>query len=251
MLRSIMFVTFDAEEMGLHGSRYFTDHCPMRAEQISAMLNMDMIGRLRSHNLSVLGTATGEGLSKILRPHFEASGLTVAVTEGGSGRSDDANFHRMGVPAMHFFTGMHTEYTSPADQAYTVNPAGAELVLELMTDIAYDLATRPNKLVYHQPPSSRGQDRGYGPVRLGIRPGMSDDVDKGVVVDSVSVGTSAAEGGITGGDVIVQWNDVEVFGLQELFEQLQQHKPGDIVKITVLREGRRLTLDVTLKASGG
>ncbi len=249
-LRSILFVTFDGEEMGLRGSRHFADHSPIGPEKMTLMLNMDMIGRLRSRHLSVLGTDTGEGLMEMLRPHFEASGLTIAVNGGGSGRSDDASFHRMGVPALHFFTGMHPDYTSPADQAYTVNPAGAEEILDLMHRIAYDMAGRPHKLAYKEAAAGPGQDRGYGPVRLGIRPGMGDDVETGVLIDSVSEGTAAAEGGMIGGDVIVQWNDSEITGLRELFEQLQQHQPGDTVKITVLRAGRRVELDVTLKGGG-
>jgi len=248
-LRSILFVTFDGEEMGLRGSRAFADDPAIPLGQISVMLNMDMIGRLRSHTLSVLGTATGEGLSDLLQQHFWRSGLTVSVSEAGSGRSDDANFHRMEVPAIHFFTGMHPEYTSPADQAYTVNPAGAMEVLDLMYAITYDLVTRSEMLVYQEPPSSPGENRGYGRVRLGIRPGMGDDIETGVLVEAVSEGTSADEGGMHDGDIIVSWDDTTIDGLQDLFGQLQMHEPGDTVKITVLRGSERVVLDVTLKGS--
>ena len=248
-LRSVLFVTFDGEEMGLRGSRAFADDPAIDPDRISLMLNMDMIGRLRSHNLSVLGTATGEGLPELLRPHFERSGMTVSVTEGGSGRSDDANFHRLGVPALHFFTGMHPEYTSPADQAYTVNPAGAAEVLDLMFEITYDVASRLEKLEFREPPSSRGQNRGYGRVRLGIRPAMGEDDLRGVLVDAVSEGTSAAAGGMTSGDVIVAWGTSEIDGMQDLYEHLQMHEPGDTVNITVLRDGEEIVLGITLKAN--
>ena len=248
-LRSIIFVTFDAEEMGLHGSRTFTDDLPVGPETVSIMLNMDMIGRLRSHNLSVLGTGTGEGLADLLRPHFERSGLTVSVTEAGSGRSDDANFHAIHVPALHFFTGMHPEYTSPNDLAYTVNPAGATEILDLLFEIAYDVASRPQKLAYREPEPGSGQNRGYGRVRLGIRPAMGDDVETGVAVDAVSTGTSAEAGGMQAGDVIVRWDHKKIADMQDLFERLQMHEPGDKVKITVLRGGDKVVLDITLKAS--
>ena len=248
-LRSVLFVTFDGEEMGLRGSRAFADDPPIDPYRISLMLNMDMIGRLRSHNLSVLGTATGRGLPELLRPHFERSGLTVAVTEAGSSRSDDANFHRMEVPALHFFTGMHPEYTSPADQAYTVNPAGAAAVLDLLFEITYDVASRPQKLEFREPPSSRGQNRGYGRVRLGIRPAMGEDVATGVLVDTVMDQTSAAAGGMKAGDVIVGWDSAGIDGMQDLFEHLQMHEPGDTVNITVLRDGEKVVLGITLKGS--
>jgi len=248
-LRSIIFVTFDAEEMGLHGSRAFVDDLQVGAENVSIMLNMDMIGRLRSHNLSVLGTGTGEGLADLLRPHFERSGLTVAVTEAGSGRSDDANFHAIEVPALHFFTGMHTEYTTPGDHAYTVNPGGAAEILDLIFDIAYDVASRPQMLAYRELETGGGENRGYGRVRLGIRPDMGADVVTGVAVDAVSAGTSADAGGMQAGDVIVGWDDTQISDMQALFERLQSHQPGDTVKITVLRGGEKVVLDVTLKAS--
>ncbi len=250
-LRSVLFLTFGAEEMGLHGSRYFANNPTIPIENIGILLNMDMIGRLRSGNLSVLGTETAAGLSEILQPHFEASGLTVSVNPGGSGQSDDASFDRVEVPALHFFTGMHREYTSPSDQAYTVNPAGAGEILDLMFDIAQDLATRPDQLVYQEPPAGRGRDRGYASVRLGIRPGMGEEAQTGVLVDAVSQGTSAADAGMIQGDIIVAWGDRPIDGLGDLFDQLQAHKPGDQVKITVLRDAKRVVLDVTLKSSDG
>ena len=246
-LRSVLFLTFDAEEMGLVGSRHFANDPSIPPEQITMVFNMDMVGRLRGDNLSVLGTATAEGLQEILRPHFERSDLTVSVTDGGSGRSDDASFHRIGVPALHFFTGMHPEYTTPQDQAYTVNPAGADQLLGLMLEIVEDLAARPEKLVYHDPGAGPGQDRGYAPVRLGIRPAMGEGPDSGVLVDTVSEGTSAADAGMQDGDIIVGWDDVAISDLADLFEHLQQHKPGDKVTITVLRDGARVPLAVTFK----
>ncbi|MHC4718113.1 MAG: M28 family peptidase, partial [Planctomycetota bacterium] len=247
-LRSVLFLTFDGEEMGLKGSRYFSDNPAIDPAKTSLLLNMDMIGRLRGGNISVLGTATAEDLPELLRPHFEASGLTVAVTEAGSGRSDDANFHRLGVPGMHFFTGMHKEYTSPADQAWTVNPAGAKQVLDLLYAIALDVASRPEKLVYQEAAPGRGRDRGYAPVRLGIRPGMGDQIETGILVDQVYEHTSASEGGLLPGDIMIQWNRTKLEGPGDLFQMLQQHSPGDMVTIIVLREGQQADLLVTLKA---
>jgi hypothetical protein len=247
-LRSVLLLTFDAEEMGLHGSDHFADNPAIDPEATSIMLNMDMIGRLRSQNLSVLGTGTAEGLPDILTPLFESSGLTVSVTESGSGRSDEANFHRLGIPGMHFFTGMHREYTSPADQAWTVNPGGAAEVLDLIYEVTMTVAARPDKLVYKQPPAGRGRDRGYGRVRLGIRPGMGEDVEYGVLVEEVYEETSAAEGGMKPGDVMISWSGSRLESGRDLFQNLQQHEPGDVVTITVLREGEEIELQVTLKA---
>ena len=249
-LRSVLLLTFDAEEAGLHGSRYFARHPSIDPDTISLVINMDMIGRLRSHTVSVLGTATAKGLPEMLEPLFQRSGLTVSVNGGGSGRSDDASFHRIGVPALHFFTGMHREYTSPADQAYTVNPGGAEEVLELVFDIAQDVARRPEQLVFEKPPAQRGRNRGYAPVRLGIRPGMGEDDLPGVLVDEVFTDTAADKAGILDGDVITAWGNETIEDLRDLFTMLQEHKPGDTVTLIVLRDGMPLVGQVTFKARG-
>jgi hypothetical protein len=250
-LRSILFVAFDAEEMGLRGSRHFTNHLTVPADRIVLAMNMDMIGRLRSRTVQVLGTGTGHGLEEILEPHFRESGLTVNVSAAASGRSDEANFHRIGVPGLHFYTGMHPEYHAPGDHAHTVNPAGAMEVLDLMFDITMDVAGRHDTLAYEQPQRGQGTDRGYGRVRLGIRPGMGDEVATGIFIEDVSEGTSADDAGMLAGDIIVRWNNVPLDNLQELFEQLQGAEPGDKVKLTVLREGQPIELDLTLKAGGG
>jgi hypothetical protein len=251
-LRSVMFIAFDAEERGLHGSRHYTSNPTVDPDRITALINMDMIGRLRSDHLSVLGTQTAEGLEALLRPHIERSGLTVAMTPNGSGRSDDVNFTRLEVPAMHFFTGMHAEYTTPQDKAYTVNPVGAKKILDFIRDIAVDLVTRPQQLDFASPGRSETPtaDRGYAPVRLGIRPGMGEDLAAGILVDGVSPGTSADDGGLKAGDVMLRWDETELTDMRALVEMLRDHKPGDVVTITVLREGKEVALPVTLKAGG-
>ena len=113
------------------------------------------------------------------------------------------------------------------------------------------MASRPEKLEFREPSSSPGpgQDRGYGRVRLGIRPSMGADVATGVLVDAVMDDTSAANGGMKAGDIIVGWGKTGIDGLQDLFENLQTHEPGDTVKITVLRNGEKIVLDITFRGS--
>jgi len=248
-LRSVLFIAFDAEERGLHGSRYFADHPTIEPSKMTALLNMDMIGRLRNEHLSIFGAGTGEDLESIVQRHVDASGLSATITKAGTGRSDDANFHRIKVPAMHFFTGMHPQYTTPEDKAWTVNPAGAIRVINLVADIAIELVTRPQRLAFAEPPDSTGRDRGYAPVRLGIQPGMGGEHDTGVLIDDVSAGTSADNAGLQGGDIMLTWNDTELESLRTLVELLRQHEPGDVVTVTFLRDGKKQKVDVTLRAS--
>ncbi len=248
-LRSIMFLAFDAEESGLNGSRHFVENPSIPLEQISAMINMDMIGRLRDQQISVMGVSSAEGLEDLLRPHFERSGLTISLTPGSSGRSDDANFMRAEVPAMHFFTGLHPDYHTPRDVSHTVNPAGARDLLRLVHQITVDLAGQPEPLVFTEPRRTRTRDRGYAPVRLGITPAMGEPIDEpGVPIEGTAVDSNAERAGMEGGDIIVGWDDHAVTGMQDLVARLREHEPGDTVRITVLREGERVELEVIFRA---
>ena len=102
---------------------------------------------------------------------------------------------------------------------------------------------RPATIMANDP-----SDRGYGPVRLGIRPGMGGD-DFGVRVNGVSEGTSAAEGGIQEGDIIVAWGGEDLIDVMDMVTRLREHQPGDVVQLVVLRDGEEIELDITMKAS--
>lgn len=245
-LRSILFIAFSAEESGLHGSRAFVNNPTIDLQRISAMINMDMIGRLRDGRVVILGTGTADGLEDILEPHVRRSGLVAETFPSGSGRSDDANFHNHSIPAVHFFTGMHPEYHAPMDKGHTVNPAGARDVLLLVHDVTMDLASRPDMLQYTTPRRVATRDRGYGNVRFGIRPGM-EEIERGILVDAVSPETSADDAGIKAGDILLAWNSEPFEGLGDLATQLRNHAPNDVVLVTILRDDEEMNIEVTLK----
>jgi hypothetical protein len=278
-LRSIMFVLFGAEEAGLHGSRYFTENPPLPIEQITFMANFDMIGRLRDHTVMLSGVGTADEFEHILPAHIERSGLTVAVSPGGFGPSDHANFFRAGIPVLFAFTGLHPEYHAPEDKGYTVNPWGAALVLQLMEPIILDIARLSGSLTFNAEAAGRridwntdrvrddatprprvadrsddvgdmpGRDGAAPPsVRLGIMPDYGADLVTGVRVDAVFDDTSAADGGVMPGDVLLEWNGEPIADGMALMNFLRRHKPGDVVRMTVLRGNSRVDLEVTLKA---
>jgi len=247
--RSILFLAFSAEESGLHGSRYYVQNPTVPGDRTTAMLNMDMVGRLRQNRLSVSGTGTAEGFAALLAPHFANSELTIEANPSGRGPSDHANFYGAGIPVLFPFTGLHADYHKPADKAHTVNPQGAVKIIDLMEDIALDLALRPQRLVFVKSEGGAGQDRGYGPVRLGVTPGMGAEETEGVLVEAVAEGTSAAEAGIQPGDILVAWNGEQMTGTAALMENLRKHQPGDAVQIVLLRKGERVVVTATLRES--
>jgi hypothetical protein len=256
--RSVLFLAFSSEERNLNGSRYFVEHPTVAADKISVMLNMDMVGRLRSDDLNVGGMGSAEDFVNVLRPSFERSGLTIHADPTGRSPSDHASFYTANIPVVFLYTGNHDEYHAPEDKGYTVNPGGASKVVALAKDIASTIATRKEQLVFRDGTRDAAPDRGYGPVRLGIQPGAFEEGDEasegkqvGVLVAGVSEGTSAADAGIKPGDVLLSWNGKDMPNGRVMVERLNEHKPGDVVKLVVLRDGKEITIDVKLKASSG
>ncbi len=263
-VRSVLFLGFSGEEIGLIGSRYFASNSPIAADDMFLMINMDMIGRLRE-SLDVQGVETAEGLKELLLPHFDASGLEISYTPGGTGPSDHTNFYNLGVPVLFFFTGLHHEYHTPADVVSLINVDGAARVIDLVTKVVLDFADNEERLEFvaagrgrrpRMPPADEpGQPQAAGPsrmemkVRFGIAPGMYGESSGGVLVGQVMPETSAAEAGVQPGDRLITWNGVEIMDVAGWMEMLAKHQPGDTVQVGILRDGSEITLPVTLKAS--
>ena len=237
-LRSVIFLGFTAEEMGLDGSREFVKHPTMPADRIAAMINLDMVGRLRGDELAMGGTGTAEGFLDMLRPAIERSGLTVKADPGGRGPSDHASFYGAGIPVLFLFTGNHGDYHKPTDRGFTVNPLGASKVVMLTAELSKTLATAAEKPKFTSTDGKATASRGYGKVRLGVMPTMAGDKGPGCRIETVSAGGAAADAGLKDGDRILQWNDKPMKGAAGLMERLKEHEPGDVVKLKVLRDGK-------------
>ena len=146
--RSIMFVGFSGEELGLLGSRHMTRNMPITADQATVMLNMDMIGRVRFNKVDASGIGTAEGFKELCAPIFEASGLKVRTVPGGQGPSDHASFYASNIPVLHFFTGLHPQYHMPEDVYQLINPVAAMQVVGIVKQLAVVLGNRPEPLKF-------------------------------------------------------------------------------------------------------
>lgn len=256
--RSILFLAFSAEESGLIGSNYFVRHPSIALDKIDLMLNMDMIGRLRGGKLEVQGTESARGLYDWLKPFFDDSGLVIAHGSEVAGNSDHASFYQKKLPVLFFFTGLHREYHTPQDTGFTIAQLGAGKVIGLVYRIALAAAQRPDRWEFTPRREQAAandhagdqpvQPKGVGRVRFGIAPGSYSDDKPGVEVGDVYEGTPAAEAGIKVGDRMIKWNGKEVANVEEWMPMLSNHKPGDVVDVTLLRDGKEITLKVTLKA---
>ena len=251
--RTILFTAFSGEELGLLGSRYYVEHPAMPLTSTTAMLNMDMVGRLRDNKLTVFGARSGSDLSAMVRD--QARRLGFEVTESDSvGRSDHMSFYNKKIPSVHFFTGSHSDYHRPSDTWDKINEQGMNKVRDLVFSVAQQLANDQNPLTFvslpSRPPNERGEEtsRGYG-AYLGTIPDFADNVE-GVRLAGVTEGSPAAVAGLKEGDVIVQFAGNKITSLEDLAMMLGTKHPGDRVEIIVLRKSRPLTFTALLRNRG-
>ncbi len=249
--RSVLFLGFDAEESGLVGSRAYVERPIAPMENHVLMVNFDMIGRIEENRLSLSGAITGEGMPEWLEPFLAESGLDVGEPEGISGRSDHASFLAADVPVLFaMIADLHEQYHTADDEAWRINSVGAVRVVNLFARIVEEAALRPERFAFVAPPEPAGSgdspSMGSIKVRFGIMPGNYNSSQPGIQVQGVSEGTSAALGGIKEGDRLMAWNGERILGVGEWMGMLARHEPGDVVTVTVLRDGEERDLEITL-----
>jgi hypothetical protein len=249
--RTVVFVAFSGEELGLHGSRQYVNSPTVPLSSTKAMFNLDMVGRLRDNRLTVFGTRSAKELSGIVLEEAQKLGLQVTESDG-IGRSDHMSFYNKKIPALHFFTGSHPDYHRPGDTWEKLNIEGMARVTELIRGIAEKIANRKEPLSFvslpSRPPASGSEPQGYG-AYLGSIPEFGA-TEEGVRLAGVQDGSPAAFAGLREGDVIIRLAEMKIQNLEDLTTALRSKKPGDSVEITILRNSQHLTLKATLRARG-
>lgn len=245
--RSILFVCFSGEELGLLGSGHYVRHPLVPLERTVAMVNMDMIGRLRGNRLTVLGAGTSPEW-KALLAGVNPRGLAILTSESGFGGSDQQSFYAKGVPVLFFFTGLHSDYHRPGDTPDKINYAGEQVVLDFAAHVVSRIADLPVRPGYVRSVAPADEER---PARfrasLGTIPDYSADVD-GVLVSGVRPGSAADRAGIRAGDILVKLGNRTIHNVQDFAMALGANKPGETVQVIVRRGGVTLTLEATLEA---
>ena len=250
--RGILFLNFAGEELGLLGSQYYVDHPLLPLDKAVAMINLDMIGRMRD-KLYIGGSGSGTTLRPMLEkmlPHYD---LKVDYSAGSSeGSSDHTSFTSKQVPALFFFSGLHADYHKPSDTADKIDAPAAVRLLALVGDVAQTLRDTSERPVFikvaapagHGTSSSAGPVSGYGPY-FGSVPEFGEDT-KGVKFADIRENSPAAKGGFKAGDVMVEFDGKPVTNLQDFTYLLQGKKPGDEVMVKVIRNGAPVEAKVTL-----
>ncbi|MBI3854318.1 MAG: M28 family peptidase [Planctomycetes bacterium] len=241
--RTVILVAFSGEEMGVLGSRHYVNN-PPTLEAPVAMINMDMVGRLRE-SLIVFGADTGDKFKEYLAD----SPLKIAHNKDAIGPSDHTSFVLKGIPAVHLFTGAHADYHKPGDTADKINYEGLRKIADLVESLARKVADAPEKMAFVKPPPSASPPRpGKGGIPyFGVMPDYGFD-GKGVKLQGVAPGSPADKAGLKEGDLLVSINgqDFEdVKGYSSIFFAL---KPGDEITLGIEREGKRKSVKATLMA---
>ncbi len=245
--RSIIFTSFSAEEMGLVGSKAFTETPPQPIEKMVAMLNFDMVGRLdtSTNALSIGGTQTAKEWEKILKK--ENPGFVLALSPEGIGPSDHSSFYLQNIPVLFFSTGAHPDYHTPLDDADRINYEGEKKVAEYSYNILLNIANRDSVLTFQEagPKFQRSRGRSYK-IIFGIMPDFAGIEKRGLRVDAVTKGKPADKAGMKKGDIITAINGKKVGGIHDYMSRLQSVEAGQRVSVDIIRNGKQTVLIVQL-----
>jgi hypothetical protein len=253
--RSILLAHWDAEEKGLLGSKHWAAHPTVTIDRVAAVLNLDMVGRLRNEHLFLIGSRTGYGWRRLLAGQNDG-GLKLEFLWGIRPNADYYPLCDHGIPALMFYTGMHNDYHRPSDVPKSINVEGMMTVTRLLFAVVYELADRPAPPAFraaarHETPTTEQailQEAAPPAERLGV--GWTEDaaVAGGVVVASVAPGSPAEHSGLRPGDRIVRFAGRTIAGDDDFFGAVAAAE--NPAAIAVQRPGEPKPLDLTATLAG-
>jgi hypothetical protein len=247
--RSVVFLAFSGEELGLLGSSYYTKNPLWPLEKTAAMINLDMVGRPKDGKLTVGGMGTSPIFKEVIEAANQNAKLQLSFQQSGYGSSDHSSFYVKDLPVLFFFSGLHADYHKPSDTADKILYADSARVGDLAMRVALDLASRDARpqfvKVQEERPAGGGGTGGYG-AYFGSIPDMGEEV-KGVKFADVREGSPAAKAGLKAGDVLIEFAGKPIQNLYDFTFALREHRPGETVQVTVLRDKEKMTVPVKLE----
>ena len=248
--RSVVFIGFGGEEMGLLGSYYYVNHPVWPLGKTYAMINLDAIGRLTHDGLYILGVDSATELRALVGEAAKGFALTLHISGDAFGPSDHTPFYTKERPVLMFYTGPHADYHRPSDTPDKINAEGMQTVVRLVFRVATALAQRVEPLTFvkvkGEPPRSGERGAGYG-AYFGSIPDFSASSTPGVKLAGVRPESPAEKAGLRAGDVIVTFAGVTIRNLEDLVFALRSKRAGDQVEVTYRRDGQTLRNQATLE----
>jgi hypothetical protein len=235
-----LLVAFSGEELGLFGSKYFTEHSNI--SNVNYMINMDMIGRLNdsTHGINIGGFGTSPQWASLIKTNDKF--FKIKLDSSGTGPSDHTSFYRKDIPVLFFFTGTHSDYHKPTDDADKINYTGAIQVINYIKNIL-SCTSSMDKIAFTKTREAAPTARASFKVSLGIMPDYTFS-GNGVRVDGVSEGKAAQKAGIKTGDVIYQLGDHKFSDVQTYMEALSKFNKGDAARVKLIRGKDELFFDI-------
>jgi Zn-dependent M28 family amino/carboxypeptidase len=250
--RGILFCSFAGEELGLLGSAQWVQQPTLPLGKAVAMINMDMIGRIKDEKVYVGGVGTGATFQSLLEAEKGKSPFQLEYSAGGYGASDHTSFVTKKIPVLFFFSGLHTDYHKPSDTWEKIDAPDAAKLLDFVDDIALKLDSAAERTAFvsvaedqQAGQASSGGGGGYGPY-FGSVPDFGQESD-GVKFSDVRPGSPAAKAGFKAGDVLVQFGAMPIHNLYDFTDALRRSKVGDVVEVKVLRDGKPVNASVKLE----
>src|SRR5215813_10981600 len=249
--RGILFASFAGEELGLLGSAEWVKEPTRPLEKAVAMVNMDMIGRIKDDKIYIGGVGTGSTFQSVLEKAQGNSGFKIEYSPGGYSSSDHMSFVTRKVPALFFFSGLHSDYHKPSDTWEKINAEGAVRLLDLVENVSQKIASAPERPTFvavaeDKPAAGSGSGGGGYGAYFGSIPDFGQ-VENGVKFSDVKPGSPAAKAGLKAGDVLVQFGDHPIKNLYDFTDALRRSKVGDVVDVKVIRDGQPVTASVKLE----
>ncbi len=258
--RTMVFMCFGSEEMGLLGSRHYCEHPIYPLEKTIAMINMDMIARNERKKVIVFGLTLSKQLDEILAK-ANVNGLEIDK-KSMIPNSDHYSFYAKGVPAIFFNSGMHSDLHKPTDLPYKCDFKKSEIIAEVVGLMAFDVANYEAKIEMEKAagnerdPWGRGNRRGRRGPRLGITPTIAElsaedkkkyglgEKEGGILIHNIQQGSVAEKGGLKQGDIIIELGGKKIpednmwQALRGVLGNLGESKE---VTYTVIRDGNRVS----------
>jgi hypothetical protein len=248
--RSILFMDFAGEELGLLGSAEWVKEPTRPLDKAVAMINMDMIGRIKDDKVYIGGVGTGSTFKSVLDQAEKETPFKFESSPGGYSSSDHTSFVSKKIPVLFFFSGLHSDYHKPSDTWDKINGPSAARLLDMIDNVAVQLANTDQPPTFQvvaeeRPIGGIGGGGGYGPY-FGSVPDFGQ-VENGVKFSDVRPNSPAAKAGFKAGDILVQFGDKPIKNLYDFTDALRRSKVGDVVEVKVLRDGQEVTANVKLE----
>ena len=252
--RTVIFVAFTAEEAGLVGSRYFVNNYKKyQIEKVIANLNLDSVGRMFGSKLIVINSKSAREWKFIFMGTEFTTGVATELITQDLDASDQVAFLEKGIPAVQFFVGPHQDYHKPTDDIEKIDPTGLVKTATVVKETLLYLADRKEPMTFTGKAKDivpgAGMPMMQKPKGKRAATGMMPDFtyrEDGVKVGGVGDDSPASKAGIYKGDIIKAFNGKAVKDLKIYSKYLKAHKPGDTVKLTIERDGKKHDVELIL-----